>query len=228
MDGAAFNKTFKTKLLTGLFITFPLVLTLLAVKWLFLFLDGILGDQLDDILGVHIWGLGLGLSVLLVFSVGALATTVLGKHYLDVMERTMMRLPVVKSFYNTFKQLGDAFSPDNKAAFKKFVIVEYPRAGVHSFGFLTKECSIRNGGGEPEFYYTVYIPTNHVYLGDIAMFKKEEVTVTDLTIEDGLRILLSAGIAAPSVIERSRNYADMEEHHVAVVTKAPETGETAP
>ena len=138
MKGTEFKKTFKTKFLTGLFVSFPLVLTLMAVKWLFVFLDGILGNIIYEVLGHHYTGLGLVLAVLFVLGVGALATTVLGRKYISWFEDLMLRLPVVKSFYSTFKQLGDAFSPSNRAAFKKFVIVEYPRAGVHSFGFLTK------------------------------------------------------------------------------------------
>lgn len=206
MDHGGIGKRFRTRFLTGLFITFPLALTVISVIWLFEFLDGLLGHQLDLILGVHLPGLGLILSILIVFGVGVLATTVFGQRFLNWVEKLMMNLPVFKSFYSTFKQLGDAFSPHNRAAFKQFVIVEYPGKGVHAFGFLTKECMIKNDSGKEECYMTVYIPTNHLYLGDIALFRKEEVIVTNLTIEEGIRIVLSAGIAAPSVIVKSTDY----------------------
>ena len=204
MDTTKFQKSFKTRLLTGLFITFPLVLTLLAVKWLFVFLDGILGGTLDTLLGKHHPGLGFAISLLVVLGVGVLATTVLGRKFLDWTEKLMLSLPLIKSFYSTFKQLGDAFSPQNRAAFKKVVIVEYPRAGALTFGFLTKECSIQSDGGDIECYNSVYIPTNNLYLGNIAMFKKEDVIVTDITLEEGIKIILSAGIATPNFIERSK------------------------
>src|SRR3990172_2482404 len=142
MDGEGFKRSVKRKLLTGLFVSFPLVLSMLAVIWLFEFLDGILGGVLYRILGHHYPGLGLVVSILGVYGVGLMATTVLGKHFIEKAEAMMMRVPVYKSFYSTFKQLGDAFSPENRAAFKKFVIVEYPRLGTQSFGFLTKECAI--------------------------------------------------------------------------------------
>src|SRR5512135_281801 len=109
MNGTDFKKTFKAKFLTGLFVAFPLVLTLLAVKWLFVFLDGILGNILYSILGHHYTGLGLVAAVLFVLAVGIVATTVFGRKFIDYVEGLLLRLPVFKSFYSTFKQLGDAF-----------------------------------------------------------------------------------------------------------------------
>lgn len=205
MDHNKIGATFKARFLTGLFITFPLALTFVMVEWLFGLLDKPLGHVISKLLGRDVPGLGLVLSILIVFGVGVLATTVFGRRFLDWTERVIMSLPVFKGFYSTFKQLGDAFSPENKAAFKKFVLVDYPRKDVHSFGFLTKECTIKTAGGPEECYYTVYIPTNHLYLGDIALFRKDEVIVTELTIEEGIRIILSAGIAAPNVINRSKS-----------------------
>ncbi|MHB8174760.1 MAG: DUF502 domain-containing protein [Nitrospirota bacterium] len=217
-----YKSSIKKKMLAGLFVTFPLALSILAVIWLFRILDGILGGVLDRVLGHHYTGLGLILSLLVIYAFGTLATTVLGKKILDRLERLMLHLPVFKSFYSTFKQLGDAFSPENRSAFKKFVIVEYPRVGVHSFGFLTKECSIQGrqdgpnvGGESAQCHYTVYIPTNNLYLGDVRLFRKDQVILTDISIEEGIKILLSAGIAAPNLIIRE----DMT--HVTHIIKAP-------
>ncbi len=224
-----YKSSIKKKMLAGLFVTFPLALSILAVVWLFRILDGILGGVLYRLLGRQYPGLGLVLSLFVIYIFGTLATTVLGKKMLDRLERFMLRLPVFKSFYSTFKQLGDAFSPENRSAFKKFVIVEYPREGVHSFGFLTKECSIQGrrdlsaGGGENrQCHYTVYIPTNNLYLGDVRLFPKDQVILTDISIEEGIKILLSAGIAAPNLIIRE----DMT--HVTHIIKVPASGKTAP
>ena len=95
--------------------------------------------------------------------------------------------------------------------------MEYPRLGVHSFGFLTKECVLKNDRGEDECYNTVYVPTNNLYLGEVILFKKEEVVVTDMSIEEGIKVLLSAGIAAPNFIQMTdHNHARHE-----VVTPRP-------
>jgi uncharacterized membrane protein len=217
-----YKSSIKKKMLAGLFVTFPLVLSILAVVWLFKILDGILGGEIYKLLGREYPGLGLILSLLVIYAFGTLATTVLGKKLLDRFEHFMLRLPVFKSFYSTFKQLGDAFSPENRSAFKKFVIVQYPREGVHAFGFLTKECSIQNSNGDKECHYTVYIPTNNLYLGDVRLFKKDQVILTDISIEEGIKILLSAGIAAPSLIIRE----DMT--HITHIIKAPSKTPCAP
>jgi len=204
LDGAALKKFIKKTFFTGLFVTFPLVLSALAIKWLFTFVDGILGDILYRLLGRTYTGLGLVLSLAGIYLVGVLATTVFGRQIISRTEALILRLPIVKSIYSTFKQLGDAFSPHNTSAFKEFVIVEYPRAGAHAFGFLTKECIIRHDTGIEECYNTIYIPTNNLYLGDVRLFRREEVLYTGLSIEDGIKILLSAGIAAPNVIQEVR------------------------
>jgi len=198
------KRSFKRRLVTGLIVTFPLVLTFYVVKLLFEIIDGIFGPTLAQLFGRPVPGPGLVIALVLVFVIGAFATTVFGQKIIEWNERRLLSIPVIKSFYLTFKQLGDAFSPKNKAAFKKFVIVEYPGRGIHSFGFLTKECVIKNDRGVEECYMTVYVPTNHLYLGEIGLFRREEVIMTDLSIEDGIRIIISAGIAAPSLITRSR------------------------
>src|SRR5512141_1744712 len=107
MDGANFKKTFKTRLITGLFVTFPIVLTILAIVWLFGLLDGILGRYLDLLLGRHYPGLGLVVYVIGVLIVGTFATTVLGRKILVAMEKMVLRVPIMKSLYSTFKQLSD-------------------------------------------------------------------------------------------------------------------------
>jgi len=218
-----FKRTFKGKIIAGLIVTFPLVITFYVIELLFNIIDGIFGHTLERLFGRPVPGLGLVIALLVVFVVGVFATTVIGRRLIDWMERLMLSLPVVNSIYSTIKQLGDAFSPHNKAAFKKFVIVDYPMHGVHAFGFLTKECTIKDDRGREECYMTVYIPTNHLYLGDIALFKKDEVIVTDLGIEEGIKIVLSAGIAAPDTITRSRRTTEQLLQH----DKAPGEGHSA-
>ncbi|MGA2193247.1 MAG: DUF502 domain-containing protein [Nitrospirota bacterium] len=211
--GDGFKKSVKKKLLTGLFITFPLVLSIIAIIWLFNLLDGILGGILERILGHHYPGLGILSSVFGIYLVGLLATTVFGRHFIEQVEAIVRRIPIFKSVYSTFKQLGNAFSPENRSSFKKFVIVEYPRKGAHSFGFLTKECILRSDSGVDECYNAVYIPTNNLYLGEVVLFRKDDIIYTDLSIEDGIKVMLSAGTAAPNVILRN------ERNHIEELTR---------
>ncbi|MEW5745358.1 MAG: DUF502 domain-containing protein [Nitrospirota bacterium] len=191
--------TFKRKFLAGLIITIPVVLTISVLVSLFNFIDGILGPFFDALLGTHVAGLGFVTAVALVFFVGIFSTNMFGKRVLGRVERVFLNIPVFKSIYNAIKQLVDAFSPENSASFKQFVIVEYPRPGSYAFGFLTKECSVTAADRELTLK-AVYVPTNNLYLGDVVLLDDRSIIHTDIPIENGIRIILSGGIAAPSKI----------------------------
>lgn len=192
--------TFKQKFIAGLLVLIPVAVTLTILIWFFKFIDGILGGFYGRIFGIHISGLGFITAIILVFLTGVISTNVLGKKVISLIEKGFLRTPVFKNIYTTIKQTVDAFSPENKSSFKKFVIVEYPRAGVYSFGFLTKECSMKSERGSEVCLRAVYIPTNHLYLGEIALFREEEVFYTNLTVDEGIKIILSGGIATPDYL----------------------------
>jgi uncharacterized membrane protein len=197
--GISIRATFKRRFLAGLFVTVPAVITFLVLGWFFRFIDGILEPVYFKILGYHTPGLGFVSAIILIFIVGIVSTNVFGKKIIQFFERIMMNIPVFKGFYTAIKQLVDAFSPDNKSAsFKKFVIVQYPRDGVFAFGFLTNECTIKaEKCGRETCLRAVYVPTNNLYLGDIVLVGEGDVFYTDLPIDEGIKIILSGGIAAP-------------------------------
>ena len=197
--GISIRATFKRRFLAGLFVTVPAVITFLVLGWFFRFVDGILEPVYFKILGYHTPGLGFVSAIILIFIVGIVSTNVFGKKIIQFFERIMMNIPVFKGFYTAIKQLVDAFSPDNKSAsFKKFVIVQYPRDGVFAFGFLTNECTIKaEKNGKETSLRAVYVPTNNLYLGDIVLVGEGDVFYTDLPIDEGIKIILSGGIAAP-------------------------------
>jgi len=198
--------TFKRRFLAGLLVSIPVIITFLIIGWFFKFVDGLLGPFYDSILGYHIPGLGFVSAIVLIFIVGVISTNVLGKKVIKSFEKLMLRIPLLKSIYTAIKQIVDAFSPENKASsFKRFVIVEYPRPGVFVFGFLTKECTIRaDKDGRESSLRAVYIPTNNFYLGEIALFKNEEVFYTNIPVDEGIKIILSAGIATPNRISEAK------------------------
>jgi uncharacterized membrane protein len=194
--------TFKRKFFAGLLVLIPIIFTLLIIIWFFKFVDGLLGYFYDNVLGYHITGLGFISAMLLIFIVGVISTNVFGKKVMEFFEKIMLKIPVYKSIYTAVKQLVDAFSPDSKgSSFKRFVIVEYPKPGVYVFGFLTKESTIKAGkDGSESSLKAVYIPTNNLYLGEIALFGEKDVFYTNIPIEEGIKIILSGGIAAPERI----------------------------
>jgi len=198
------RSTVKRRFLAGLVILVPGIITISAIVWFFRFVDGFLGPLFDKILGYRTAGLGFLSVVLLVFIVGVISTNVFGKRVIAFMEKLFLRIPVFKGFYTAIKQLVDAFSPEDKSSFKEFVVVEYPRPGAYAFGFLTKECTIKSErSGRETCLRAVYIPTNNLYLGEIVLFKEKEVFYTDIPIDEGIKIILSGGIAAPGKITES-------------------------
>jgi uncharacterized membrane protein len=141
---------------------------------------------------------GLVMTALVVLLVGALATNVIGRRVLARGEAWLMLVPVFRTIYAPVKQLVAAFSPDNEYGFKRVVMVEDPDRGT-VMGFLTKEFSVDRGRG-PEWLVAVYVPTNHLYLGDVVLYPKERLFFPDMTVEDGIRIFLTGGMSMPGRI----------------------------
>ena len=110
-------------------------------------------------------------------------------------ESWLMMIPVFRTIYAPVKQLIAAFSPDNEYGFKQVVMVDDARRGL-VMGFLTKEFTVERGRG-PEAMMAVYVPTNHLYLGDIVVYPRSRVHFPDLTVEEGVRIFLTGGMSLP-------------------------------
>jgi uncharacterized membrane protein len=101
------------------------------------------------------------------------------------------------------KQLVAAFSPDSESGFKKVVIVDDARRGT-VIGFLTREFTIDRGTG-PEGMIAVYVPTNHLYLGDVLVFPRSQAFFPDVSVEEGIRIFLTGGMALPGAVRRQKS-----------------------
>ena len=196
----------KRKFITGIFVSIPAVITVLVIGKFVGFVDSLLEPVYYKILGYHTQGLGFISAIIIVFIIGILSTNVFGKKIIGLFERIFLNMPVFKGFYTAVKHLVDAFSPDNKSvSFKKFVIIEYPRPGLFAFGFLTKECTVKSSkDGKEACLRAVYVPTNNLYLGEIVLVSEGDVFYTDIAIEEGIKIILSGGIAAPNTIREAK------------------------
>ena len=181
--------------IAGFFVTVPLFISVAAFIWIFNVVDGLTTPFYDRVLGRRIPGLGIATTAVAVMLVGAIATNVIGKRILQSAEGWLLRVPVFRMIYAPVKQLIVAFSPDNESGFKRVVMIEDPRRG-YVLGFLTREFTVDRGRG-PEPLLAVYVPTNHLYLGDIVLCERERATFPDITVEDGIRIFLTGGMALP-------------------------------
>lgn len=179
--------------ISGFFTLIPLGLSVLVV-WTFVStVDLTLAPVLDAALGFRVPGLGLIAALLLILGAGVVTSHVVGERLIALAEEFLARIPVFKWVYGTIKQMTEAFSPANKASFKSVVMVEFPRPGVYSLGFATGEMLLDLPGGARKKLIAVYIPTNHVYIGDVIFVPEEQVIPSRMTVQQGIQAALSAG-----------------------------------
>jgi uncharacterized membrane protein len=201
----------RRRLLTGFFVSIPLIISIFALVWIFGIIDGLtaplaarlvarfLGhDELTGVDRVLVSALGFLGTVAVVLAVGVVATNVIGQRLLNRGERWLMMIPVFRTIYAPVKQLVAAFSPENESGFKRVVMLEDPHRGW-VMGFLTKEFTVDRGAG-PESMMAVYVPTNHLYLGDIVLCPRERALFPDIPVEEGIRIFLTGGMSLPGRI----------------------------
>ena len=191
----------RRRFLAGFFVTVPLVISVAAFVWIFRLIDGFVGPFYAARLGREVPGLGILTTALVVLLVGALATNVIGKRVLQRAESYLLLVPVFRTIYAPVRQLVVAFSPDNEYGFKRVVLVE--ESSRHVLGFLTKEFTVDRGQG-PEAMVAVYVPTNHLYLGDVIICPRERASYPDITVEQGIRIFLTGGMALGGRVKARR------------------------
>jgi len=197
--------------IAGFFVIVPLFITVWALVWIFQIVDGLTGPLYERMLGRHIPGLGIVTTAIGVLLVGTFATNVIGRRVLQRAESYLLRVPVFRTIYAPVRQLVAAFSPDNEFGFKRVVMLEV-RQGL-ALGFLTKEFTVDRGAG-PEAMIAVYVPTNHLYLGDIVISERDKATFPDITVEEGIRIFLTGGMALPERIRGWRGDDRVKEFRV--------------
>ena len=181
--------------ITGFFVMVPLFISVAATIWLFNLVDGTTTPLYDRVLGRRIPGLGILSTAVVILLVGVFARNVIGRRVLQRAETWLLRVPVFNKIYSPVKQLVAAFNPDNETGFKRVVMIEDPRRG-YALGFLTREFIVDRGRG-PESLLAVFVPTNNLYLGDIVICERDRATFPDISVEDGIRIFLTGGMALP-------------------------------
>jgi uncharacterized membrane protein len=154
-------------------------------------------------LGRRIPGLGFLTALVIIFMMGTIARNVVGRRVLVRVEKLFDHVPIFRSIYPSVKQLLESFSPQQRNSFKSVVLAEHPRKGEYVFGFVTAELLIEGVEGKRSMV-TVFVPTNNLYLGDVIVVPKEDTMHTGLTVEEGIRIILSAGTATPPRLPRER------------------------
>jgi len=189
----------RRRFITGFFVTVPLFITVFALAWFFRVVDDATTPLYDQLLGRRIPGLGILSTAVAILIIGIVATNVFGRRLVSRAEALLLRVPVFKTIYSPLKQLIAAFSPESESGFKRVVLIEHATRGF-SIGFLTKEFTVNRGAG-PEPMLAVYVPTNNLYLGDVVVCPRERALFPDISVEEGIRIFLTGGVALPPTVK---------------------------
>jgi uncharacterized membrane protein len=185
---------FKRTILAGIFTIVPLALTGYILVFMFRFLDSVSAPILN-IIGFHIPGLGILLTILSVYLLGVIIRNVLGRRLFSWGEKIVLAIPLVSTIYKTIKQFINAFSgtADGKS-FQKVIFLQYPRVGVWTLAFVTGE-SVDANSVE---YYHIFVPTTpNPTSGFFIIIPKRETMLTEMTVEEGIKMVISGGLIAP-------------------------------
>jgi uncharacterized membrane protein len=193
----------RRRFVAGFFVTVPLALSLAALIWIFGIADALTSPVVERLFGRRLPGLGIAATAAAILVVGFFAANVLGRRLLQRAEYYLLLVPLFRSIYAPVKQLVWAFNPQNDSGFKRVVLVEEPQRGM-VLGFLTRELTVSSDDGTAEPWVAVYVPTNHLYLGDVLLYRRERVRYPDLTVEEGVRIFLTGGMALPGDMGTTR------------------------
>ncbi|CAI9777828.1 unnamed protein product [Fraxinus pennsylvanica] len=144
--------------------------------------------------------LGFITSIIFIFLVGIFTSFWLGASLLSLGEWLIKKMPLISYIYSASKQISAAISPDeSSSAFKEVAILRHPRIGEYTFGFITSTVVLQKTSGEEELC-CVYIPTNHLYLGDILLMNSKDVIRPNLSVREGIEIVISGGTSVPKRI----------------------------
>ncbi len=200
----------KRYFITGLLIWVPLGITF----WVLNLLIGTMDQTLlllpaafrpQAILGVNIPGFGVVLTLIVVFVTGLLTTNIIGQRLLMFWEGLLSRIPVVKSIYYSVKQVSDTLFSSNGEAFRKALLVQYPREGSWTVAFLTGTPGGDVANHLTGEYVSVYVPTTpNPTSGFFLMMPKQDVIELDMSVDDALKYIISIGVVPPAAKNESK------------------------
>ena len=211
MENKSLFARWRANFVTGLVIVLPAVVSAIILIWVF----GTVANVTDSLLffiprtithknqgeGAMFWYwslIALLSAILLISAIGRLARNYFGKKMIEWMETAMLRIPLFNKVYGSIKQVNDAFSTGGTNSFKTVVLVEYPREGVYSLGFLTSEHHPEVQARTGENLVAVFIPTTpNPTSGFLILLPESKVTKLHMSVADGVKYIVSLGAIAP-------------------------------
>ena len=203
---ASLSTSLRQSFLAGLLALLPLFITWKVLSFAFSTVDSLLGDRLNELLQrttaitVHVPGLGLLATAVIILCIGYLSRKVFFKRALMMIEAAINRVPMVRSLYAASRQIVSPFTDNAKLPFSKVVLVEYPMVGRHTIGLLARE---RVTDDPDDDRVVVFFPSNHLHLGYPVLLSRKDVTEIDMSVEDAVKFFVSCGVVADDTLGRS-------------------------
>jgi uncharacterized membrane protein len=199
--------TVRKYILTGLLVIIPVFLTVWVLLTFMKWTDRALrlippAYRPETLLGFNIPGLGLILSLTIIIVIGALVANVAGRKLVSIGERILEKIPLLRWFYFSSKQVLEAIFISGQDSFRRAVLLEYPRKGIYSIGFITGESVGQLGKRVPDSY-TVFVPTTpNPTSGYLIVVPETETVPLDWTVDEAFRVIISAGVIMPGDEEK--------------------------
>jgi len=196
----------KKYFITGLLIWVPLAITVWVLNLIVSTMDStltLLPEELQPrrLIGVYIPGLGVVLTLLVVLGTGLLATNIIGQRLIRLWEGLLARIPVVKTIYNSVKQVSDTLFSSSGEAFRKALLVRYPHQGAWSIAFLTGQPGGDVANHLRGDHVSVYVPTTpNPTSGFFLMLPRADVIELDMSVDEALKYVISMGVAPPAPV----------------------------
>ncbi len=190
-------------LVAGLLVWVPLGVTVLIIKFLVDLMDQTLvllpqAYRPEQWLGFKIPGLGVVLTFVVVLVTGMLAANLIGRQLLRLGEAVLVRIPLVRTIYSAVKQVVDTVLSSSGQSFRRVVLVEYPRRGIWTLAFVTGEGVAQLERGTEKKLINLFVPTTpNPTSGFFLTLPPEEIREVDLSVDEGLKLIVSAGVVAP-------------------------------
>lgn len=194
----------KKYFISGLVVLAPLLITFYFFVMVINFADGILGTFLEPYFeqkfGIYFRGLSILIGAYIVVLIGFFVTNILGKRVFEFFENVFIRLPLVRTIYPALKEMMVfLFSRDQLRSFKQVVLIEYPRKGIYSFGFLTNDSAPKVCEKTKQELCNIFVPSAPGPLtGFVVMVPKKEIVFTDMRIEEAFKFIVSGGVVNPA------------------------------
>lgn len=191
----------RKQFLAGVLVVVPLILTYVVLRFLLEAIDGILAPFIEKLFGYSIPGLGIISTILIIILTGFFVRSIVGASIYKQGDKLLTKLPIVRIFYLATKKLIEAISMPGDEAFKDVVMFEYPRKGCWAIGFSTSRMKFEINADGMQELIGVFVPSTPTPVsGFVVFFPKADIIPLNLTIEEGLKLIVSGGIVAPPVI----------------------------